>query len=369
MKELYTIPFTSKRKYSLTVISQENTEKVRVYIKGTTEVILENCTDWIFSEKILRKLTGDERVDIIDNVISDLNKKGLKTITLAFKDIPAEDFIAKQEIAEMEKQLLPNLTMIAILGIVDPLRPEIPEAIKKCKRGGITIRMISGENLETTRAIGEECGVLEKQDLSFENKYSYMDGKGFREEIGGITSGFDGKGLRIPKIKNQQAFDRILIELRALAKADSYDKFLLSTGLRHKENVVLAATAHETTDKDYLKKVHVGFGLAKCGTEVAKQDSDILLLDDNFNGVVKAIKWSRNIFESVRKFIQFQFSSALVGIFIVFVGALINGESPINPVQLLWVTLLMDTFASLALATEPPREVILKPFFNIFSPF
>lgn len=154
-------------------------------------------------------------------------------------------------------------------------------------------------------------------------------------------------------------FREVAANLRVLARSTPDDKYLLVTGLRALNNVV-AVTGDGTNDAPALKKADVGFAMGIAGTEVAKEAAGIIILDDNFNSIVTAVKWGRNIYDSIRKFLQFQLTVNLVALFMVFLSSVVLHESPLNAKQMLWVNLIMDTLASLALATEPPSEELLK---------
>ena len=153
-------------------------------------------------------------------------------------------------------------------------------------------------------------------------------------------------------------FKKIVSELRVLARSSPEDKYILATGLKQMENVV-AMTGDGTNDAPALKKADIGFAMGIAGTEVAKEAAGIILLDDNFSSIITAVKYGRNIFDCIRKFLQFQLTVNVVAIFMAFLGAVIIKESPLTPVQMLWVNLIMDTLAALALATEPPSEELL----------
>jgi len=165
------------------------------------------------------------------------------------------------------------------------------------------------------------------------------------------------------QVKDLDAFKAIERQLRVLARSSPEDKYILVTGLKQLENVV-AVTGDGTNDAPALKKADIGFAMGIEGTEVAKEASGIIILDDNFKSIITAVKWGRNIFDCVRKFLQFQLTVNVVAMFMVFLGGVVLRESPFTPIQMLWVNLIMDTFASLALATEPPSEELLerKPY-------
>jgi len=185
-----------------------------------------------------------------------------------------------------------------------------------------------------------------------------MTGPEFRKLIGGLREEIVN-GQRREVINDVHAFRDIVKELRVLARSTPMDKYILTTGLRN-EGSVVAVTGDGTNDAAALKKANVGFAMGKAGTEVAKEAADIILLDDNFGSLVTSIKWGRNVYDSIRKFLQFQLTANIVAIFMALIGGIFLGDSPLNSVQMLWVNLIMDTFAAMALATEPPKEDIIK---------
>ena len=160
-------------------------------------------------------------------------------------------------------------------------------------------------------------------------------------------------------VKNLDKFKEITNELRVLARSSPDDKYLLATGLKQLKNVV-AMTGDGTNDAPALKKADIGFAMGIAGTEVAKEAAGIILLDDNFSSIITAVKYGRNIFDCIRKFLQFQLTVNGVAIVMAFTGAVILKKSPLTPVQMLWINLIMDTLAALALATEPPVDELLK---------
>jgi P-type Ca2+ transporter type 2B len=184
-----------------------------------------------------------------------------------------------------------------------------------------------------------------------------MTGKQFREAVGGlVTETIDEK--EVDRVGNEEMFKKITDELKVLARSSPEDKYLLVTGLRALGKVV-AVTGDGTNDAPALAKADVGFSMGISGTDVAKSASDIVLIDDNFCSVLTAIKYGRNVYDNVRKFLQFQLTVNCVALFIVFAGSVIFADTPLTSVQMLWVNLIMDTFAALALATEPPTTALL----------
>jgi len=187
-----------------------------------------------------------------------------------------------------------------------------------------------------------------------------MEGKQFRELCGGLKKleDPDDPNLLKESIADMRSFSIIQSKLKVLARSTPEDKYMLVTGLKDL-NAVVAVTGDGTNDAPAMKKADVGFAMGITGTEVAKEASDIILLDDNFASIITAIRWGRNIYTNVRKFLQFQLTVNCVAMFIVFLGGVIVSEPPLTSVQMLWVNLIMDTCGALALATEPPSEDIL----------
>jgi len=218
--------------------------------------------------------------------------------------------------------------------------------------------MVTGDNLDTAKAIGVEAGIVSREDV--DQKYVCMEGKQFRELVGGLKRLEDpsDRGLLKEEIGNKKVFRDIVAKLKVLARSTPEDKYMLVTGLKEM-NAVVAVTGDGTNDAPALKKADVGFAMGITGTEVAKEASDIILLDDNFASIITAVKWGRNIYTNVRKFLQFQLTVNVVAMFIVFMGGVVVADPPLTAVQMLWVNLIMDTCAALALATEPPAETIL----------
>lgn len=218
--------------------------------------------------------------------------------------------------------------------------------------------MVTGDNLDTAKAIALEAGILKQEDM--DKEYACLDGKTFREVCGGLKKLEDpsNRDLLKEEIGNKQVFRKVAREMKVLARSTPEDKYMLVTGLKDLGSVV-AVTGDGTNDAPALKKADVGFAMGITGTEVAKEASDIILLDDNFASIITAAKWGRNIYTNVRKFLQFQLTVNCVAMFMVFLGGAVLSDSPLTAVQMLWVNLIMDTFAALALATEPPSDELL----------
>jgi len=199
-----------------------------------------------------------------------------------------------------------DLIMIGIFGLIDPLRPGIKDAVAQCHKSGINVRMCTGDNLDTAIAISLEAGIITSEDLLHnEQGYLCMTGKNFREIVGGIVTKEDPvTKIKTDSVRNRRAFRDVCDKLRVLARSSPEDKYLLVTGLKD-EGKVVAVTGDGTNDAPALNRADVGFAMGITGTDVAKNASDIVLIDDNFCSVLTAIKYGRNIYDSVRKFLQF----------------------------------------------------------------
>lgn len=206
---------------------------------------------------------------------------------------------------EADREVIENgLTVIGIYALQDPLRDEIVDSVKRCHAAGINVRMVTGDNIDTAKAIAINAGILKPEDAN--KQWACLDGKTFREECGGLKKLEDpnDRGLLKEEIGNKAMFKQIVKNMQVLARSTPEDKYMLVTGLKDLGSVV-AVTGDGTNDAPALKKADVGFAMGITGTEVSKEASDIVLLDDNFSSIVTAVKWGRNIYTNVRKFLQF----------------------------------------------------------------
>ncbi|VDM62792.1 unnamed protein product [Angiostrongylus costaricensis] len=341
--------FNSVRKSMSTVINRTG-GGYRVFSKGASEIITKKYNGQLI------KFGAKDVEALVHNVIEPMASDGLRTICLAYKDyVPAGGHVGENQIAytgevdwDNEDSIVSDLTAIAILGIQDPVRPEVPAAITKCQEAGITVRMVTGDNINTARSIATACGILKPGE-----DFIALEGKEFnsriRDENGEVS---------------QEKLDQIWPKLRVLARAQPSDKYTLVKGIIDSRvtdaREVVAVTGDGTNDGPALKKADVGFAMGIAGTDVAKEASDIILTDDNFTSIVKAVMWGRNVYDSIAKFLQFQLTVNVVAVVVAFVGACAIQDTPLKAVQMLWVNLIMDTLASLALATEMPTEELLK---------
>jgi len=349
--------FNSVRKSMSTIIKKKG-GGFRIYTKGASEIISKKCSFVHGKGGKLENYTKQMQDRMVREVIEPMACNGLRTISIAYKEfVPGKAEINQVHYEnepnwEDEETIVSNLTCLCIVGIEDPVRPEVPDAIKQCQRAGITVRMVTGDNINTARSIAGKCGILKPGDNSL-----IMEGKEFNRRIR------DSNG----KIQ-QNLLDKVWPHLRVLARSSPTDKYNLVKGIIDStytpNREVVAVTGDGTNDGPALKKADVGFAMGIAGTDVAKEASDIILTDDNFTSIVKAVMWGRNVYDSIAKFLQFQLTVNVVAVTVAFVGACAISDSPLKAVQMLWVNLIMDTLASLALATEPPTPDLLhrKPY-------
>uniref|UniRef100_A0A7N8YBJ1 Calcium-transporting ATPase n=1 Tax=Mastacembelus armatus TaxID=205130 RepID=A0A7N8YBJ1_9TELE len=348
-EKLYKVyTFNSVRKSMSTVLKMAD-GSYRMFSKGASEILLKKCYKILTANGEAKVFRPRDRDDMVKKVIEPMASEGLRTICLGYRDFPASE---GEPDWDNENDILAGLTCVCVVGIEDPVRPEVPDAIRKCQRAGITVRMVTGDNINTARAIATKCGILQPGD-----DFLCLEGKEFNRRIRNEKGEIE-----------QERIDKIWPKLRVLARSSPTDKHTLVKGIIDstvaEQRQVVAVTGDGTNDGPALKKADVGFAMGIAGTDVAKEASDIILTDDNFSSIVKAVMWGRNVYDSISKFLQFQLTVNVVAVIVAFTGACITQDSPLKAVQMLWVNLIMDTFASLALATEPPTEALLlrKPY-------
>lgn len=370
LKDPFTrFPFTSRRKKMGSILTEIDDNEYRydkrLHVKGAAEIVLNTCSHYLDSNGNRQELTDAKKDDIIANVIEEYARDALRTICLAYKDLKeSEGGVTHEDDHEdginkvVEKF---GLTCIGVLGIRDIIRPEVPEAVDTCQKAGIKVRMVTGDNKITALAIAKQCKII-----GTDHPDAVMEGPVFYDRVGGLycaecnqSSPCDCDDEKVDeRVRNKEEFVKIWKHLDVLARSRPEDKYLLVTGIREMGDVV-AVTGDGTNDAPALKKADVGFAMGITGTDVAKHAADIILLDDNFASIVKACMWGRNIYDNIRRFLQFQLTVNVVALISAFIGSCILRESPLQPIQLLWVNLIMDSLASLALATEPPKPDLL----------
>ncbi|XP_008406759.1 plasma membrane calcium-transporting ATPase 2 isoform X7 [Poecilia reticulata] len=343
-EKLYKVyTFNSVRKSMSTVIKLPE-GSFRMYSKGASEIVLKKCSHILNEVGEPRVFRPRDKDEMVKKVIEPMACDGLRTICVAYRDFASDP----EPKWDDENNILTDLTAICVVGIEDPVRPEVPDAIQKCQRAGITVRMVTGDNINTARAIAIKCGIIHPGE-----DFLCIDGKEFNRRIRNEKGEVE-----------QERIDKVWPKLRVLARSSPTDKHTLVKGIIDStmadQRQVVAVTGDGTNDGPALKKADVGFAMGIAGTDVAKEASDIILTDDNFSSIVKAVMWGRNVYDSISKFLQFQLTVNVVAVIVAFTGACITQDSPLKAVQMLWVNLIMDTFASLALATEPPTEALLR---------
>ncbi|KAI0833641.1 calcium-translocating P-type ATPase [Trametes gibbosa] len=336
------IPFSSERK-AMGVVVRLPGGKARIYLKGASEILTKSCTRHVVVERasadkdVQTKPLDELSRDNISRTIIFYANQTLRTIALCYRDFeswPPPGVQAESEDEVPYAELARELTLIAITGIEDPLRPGVRDAVADCHKAGVTVKMCTGDNVLTARSIALQCGIYTAGGI-------IMEGPIFRQ------------------LERQDLLE-VVPRLQVLARSSPEDKKLLVETLRSLGEIV-GVTGDGTNDGPALKTADVGFSMGIAGTEVAKEASDIILMDDNFASIVKAIMWGRCVNDAVRKFLQFQISVNITAVIITFVSAVASTEeeSVLSAVQLLWINIIMDTFAALALATDPATPDLL----------
>ena len=299
------LTFSSAKK-RMSVVVQKSATSCRIYTKGATEVVLGLCAQLQRLDGTTTALDATQKQIIGTAVIDKYASQGYRTLCLAYRDVSC----SAEDIATWADDAIEHeLTCVAIVGIEDPVRDEVPEAIRLCTKAGIVVRMVTGDNLMTARSIAGKCGILQPNDGAL-----VMEGLEFRTRV------VDSAGHLI-----QSEFDKLWPKLRVLARSSPKDKYTLVSGLMQSNVMpygpqVVAVTGDGTNDAPALKKANVGFAMGISGTAVAKDASDIILMDDNFNSIVQAIKWGRNVYDSIAKFLQFQLTVNVVAVVLAFLG-------------------------------------------------
>ena len=334
-------PFDSTRKCMGVAIPLPN-GKFRLYVKGASEILLEKCTTIIrdpTKEPTTSPMTEENRqtlMGLIDNYAS----RSLRTIAMVYRDFdrwpPRGARVVEEKSTDvMFEDIYKQMCLLGIVGIQDPLREGVAEAVLACQKAGVMVRMVTGDNMLTAKAIAEACGIFTPGGI-------IMEGPAFRK-------------------LSKTRMDQVIPRLQVLARSSPKDKQILVKRLKELGETV-AVTGDGTNDAPALKTADVGFSMGIAGTEVAKEASAIILMDDNFNSIVKAMMWGRAVNDAVRKFLQFQVTVNITAVLLTFISSVSSDseESVLKAVQLLWVNLIMDTMAALALATDPPTQSILE---------
>lgn len=331
---LHVFPFNSEKKRGGVAVKQINSE-VHIHWKGAAEMVLASCTKYLDTDGHLQSIDGDE--DFFKAAVDEMAAKSLRCVAIAYRSCEPDKVPTDEE--SLDKWTLPEdeLILLAIVGIKDPCRPGVKDAVKLCRDAGVKVRMVTGDNLQTAKAIALECGILGSDAEAHEP--NIIEGKVFRA-------------------LSDKEREKVAQEITVMGRSSPNDKLLLVQALR-KGGDVVAVTGDGTNDAPALHEADIGLAMGIQGTEVAKENSDIIILDDNFASVVKVVRWGRSVFANIQKFIQFQLTVNVAALVINVVAAISSGDVPLNAVQLLWVNLIMDTLGALALATEPPTDHLM----------
>ena len=389
-KEKYVLNFNSENKFMCSLI-KESENNYTLYLKGAHEKVLP-LLKTIRRENRKIEVFDNYREDI-SNIIKKYSSESKRILIFASKNISISEFnsannMFKEKNLDFFKNLYKGLNFEFLIGIRDQLRPEVPNSVLKCQKAGINVRMITGDNIMTALSISKDSNIIsesqfnealenidkyrnicsqiknENKTVEFESPIA-LEGEQFRLLSGNLTKIYDEKTHKIKTIQlnNKEMFKKVTKRLNVIARATPEDKFLLVFGLKQLENIV-AVTGDGTNDAPALKEAHVGFAMGIRGTDIAQKAADILLLDDSFSSIITACKFGRNVYDSIRKFVQFQLTTNIVAVFMSLLGGVILKDSPLNSIQMLWINLIMDSFASLALATEKPNDKLLdrKPY-------
>ncbi|MFS7944541.1 putative P-type Ca(2+) transporter [Helianthus anomalus] len=328
-------PFSSEKKRGGVAVRRTDSE-VHVHWKGAAEIVLAACTRYMDSNEQLVPL-DEGTAEYFKKAIEDMASGSLRCVAIAYRPLNGDTVPTDEE--ELTHWELPegDLVLLAIVGLKDPCRPGVRDAVQLCVKAGVKVRMVTGDNLQTAKAIALECGILGSDADATEP--NLIEGKSFRAMS-------DAQRLEVAE------------RISVMGRSSPNDKLLLVQALRKRGHVV-AVTGDGTNDAPALHEADIGLAMGIQGTEVAKESSDIIILDDNFASVVKVVRWGRSVYANIQKFIQFQLTVNVAALIINVVAAVSSGDVPLNAVQLLWVNLIMDTLGALALATEPPTDHLM----------
>ncbi|XP_061993006.1 putative calcium-transporting ATPase 13, plasma membrane-type [Rosa rugosa] len=332
---LHVEAFNSKKKQSGVLVKRKADNSIHVHRKGAAEMILAMCTSYYDASGIVKDMDYNEKINF-EQIIQGMAASSLRCIAFAHKEVPAEEQVEGDQKVVLKED---GLTLLGLVGLKDPCRPGVRKAVEDCQYAGVNVKMITGDNVFTAKAIATECGILRPgQDM-----------------LGAVIEGVEFRNYtpeeRMEKVE----------KISVMARSSPFDKLLMVQCLKQKGHVV-AVTGDGTNDAPALKEADIGLSMGIQGTEVAKESSDIVIMDDNFASVATVLMWGRCVYNNIQKFIQFQLTVNVAALVINFVAAVSAGQVPLTAVQLLWVNLIMDTLGALALATEKPtRELMEKP--------
>ncbi len=324
------LTFSSERKYMATLGHSPVTGSMVLHVKGAPEVLLDQCA-------YIRTENGLEDISLyrenIENQILGFQRRGMRALGFSYKEIIGHEDYADLSIEE----LVEGMIWIGFVAIADPIRPEVPGAVSAAIDAGISVKMVTGDNSETAKEISRQIGLWGAEDEN--NPGSHMTGREF-------------------EALTDEAAQSAVKHLKVLSRARPMDKMRL-VQLLQANNQVVAVTGDGTNDAPALNYANVGLAMGS-GTDIAKEASDIVLLDDSFKSIINAVMWGRSLYQNIQRFILFQLTINVAALGVALLGPFIGVEFPLTVIQMLWINLIMDTFASLALATEPPRWEVMK---------
>lgn len=315
------LPFSTERKYMATVVDSAQLEGKKIlYVKGAPEIIRSLC----------KQIDKNVNIADIDRQLTDYQNRAMRTLGFAYQVLNDSDMAIADG-----KVVADNLTFMGIVAIADPVRKDVPAAVQKCMAAGINVKIVTGDTPGTAKEIGRQIGLWTKKD----------------SDSAIIT------GAEFEKLSDDE-LDKNVLGLKIIARARPLDKKRLVESLQ-RNNQVVAVTGDGTNDAPALKAAHVGLSMGD-GTSVAKEASDITIIDNSFSSICRAVMWGRSLYQNIQRFLLFQLTVNVAACFIVLVGAFMGTESPLTVTQMLWVNLIMDTFGAMALASLPPSQSVMK---------
>lgn len=319
------LTFSTERKYMATLVKSSLGGKLILYVKGAPEILLAKCRDIRLSKG--NKPISEYQATIEEQLLSYQNQ-AMRTLGFAYKELTSEH-------GSLETEASANLTFLGIAAIADPVRPDVPAAVAKCLKAGINVKIVTGDTPATAREIGRQIGIWQPEDTDQQ-----------------IITGTD-----FEKLTDEEAAQRVL-KLKIMCRARPTDKQRLVELLK-RSGAVVAVTGDGTNDAPALNHADVGLSMGT-GTSVAKEASDITLLDDSFNSIATAVMWGRSLYHNIQRFILFQLTINLSALLIVLLGSLLGHQLPLTVTQMLWVNMIIDTFAAGALASLPPNPNVMN---------
>ena len=317
-KKVNQLTFSTERKYMATLVDSSVLNTRVLYVKGAPEIVMGKCN------------LEESRVKQYNEQLLAYQNQAMRTLGVAYKVIPEN---SSTDCAELVKE--GGLTFMGIFAISDPIRPDVPDAVKKCQSAGIRVKIVTGDTPGTATEIARQIGLWTSEDT----------------ERNRIT------GVEFAALSDEEALERV-IDLKVMSRARPMDKQRLVQLLQQKGEVV-AVTGDGTNDAPALNHAQVGLSMGT-GTSVAKEASDITLLDDSFHSIATAVMWGRSLYKNIQRFIVFQLTINVVALLSVLLGAFLGTELPLTVTQMLWVNLIMDTFAAMALASIAPSMDVMN---------